>query len=159
MLELKLLLLLFTANSTPVIARDLLGERWQAPVDGGWILQDGQPLFGASKTWRGICSAVVATTIVAVLFGLPMAFGLLFGLCSMLGDLLSSFIKRRQGKPCSSRALGLDQIPEALLPLLLGHWWVGISWLAVMVLSLVFMLAGVLISPILYKIGIRNRPY
>jgi hypothetical protein len=36
----------------------------------------------------------------------------------MIGDLFSSFCKRRFGLPSSSRARGLDQIPEALLPLL-----------------------------------------
>jgi hypothetical protein len=36
----------------------------------------------------------------------------------MAGDLLSSFVKRRLNLPPSSRATGLDQIPESLLPAL-----------------------------------------
>jgi CDP-archaeol synthase len=37
---------------------------------------------------------------------------------AMAGDLLSSFVKRRFGLAPSSKATGLDQIPEALFPLL-----------------------------------------
>jgi len=36
----------------------------------------------------------------------------------MLGDAVASFIKRRFGTAPSSRATGLDPIPEALLTLL-----------------------------------------
>jgi hypothetical protein len=36
----------------------------------------------------------------------------------MAGDLFSSFLKRRLNLPPSSPALGLDQVPESLFPLL-----------------------------------------
>ena len=39
---------------------------------------------------------------------------------SMAGDLLASFLKRRFGLKVHAQAIGLDQIPEALLPLLLN---------------------------------------
>ena len=47
--------------------------------------------------------------------GLPATVGTPLGGGAMLGDALSSFIKRRMGAAPSSRATGLDQIPEALL--------------------------------------------
>ena len=159
MLEVKLLMLLFAANSAPVLAHKLLGSRWQTPVDGGRLLGDGRPLFGASKTWRGIVAAILLTAATAMLLGLPASWGVLFGLCSMLGDLLSSFIKRRMGKPASSQALVLDQIPEALLPLLAAHWLLDISWVAVIIVSLIFMLVELSVSPLLCKWGIRAKPY
>ena len=45
--------------------------------------------------------------------------GLLVAVGAMAGDLLSSFIKRRMAVAPHGVVLGLDQLPEALLPLLL----------------------------------------
>ena len=45
----------------------------------------------------------------------------------MTGDLFSSFIKRRFGSAPSSQALGLDQIPESLLPLVACSFILPIS--------------------------------
>jgi CDP-archaeol synthase len=159
MLELKLLLLLLAANSAPVIARYLLASRWNRAIDNGRVLADGYPLFGSSKTWRGIFSALLLTGAVAFLVGLGISTGLLFGLFSMLGDLLSSFIKRRLGKPPSSQALILDQLPEALLPLVIGIWLLNYSWVVVLVVAVTFTLIELLISPLLYQLGLRRKPY
>ena len=124
-LELKLLILLSVANIAPVLARYLLGERWGWAIDHGLTLRDGRPVFGASKTWRGLVAALLLTAVVSLLLGLPLGFGLLFAATSMLGDLLSSFTKRRLGKASSTRFLALDQIPEALLPLIAGRVWLA----------------------------------
>ena len=55
----------------------------------------------------------------ALILGLPWDTGLLIAAGAMAGDLLSSFVKRRFGVAPHGSVLGLDQIPEALLPLLL----------------------------------------
>lgn len=159
LLAIKLLILLIAANSAPVIAARIFGKHGQRPVDGGRIMSDGNPLFGASKTWRGIVAALLLTGFVAWVMGLTLVFGLLFGLCAMLGDLLSSFIKRRLGKPPSSQAWLLDQLPEALVPLIFASWSLNYSWIVVVFVALVFMLAVVLASPVLFKLGIRKKPY
>jgi CDP-2,3-bis-(O-geranylgeranyl)-sn-glycerol synthase len=159
MLELNLLLLLFTANSAPVVARNVLGPRWQSAIDGGRMMADGQPLLGHSKTWRGLFAALLLTTVLAVLLDLSWTFGLIFGASSMFGDLFSSFIKRRLRKPASSQAIMLDQLPEALLPLIVGRWLLDYSWTAVLLISLLFMLSELLISPLLFKLGVRKKPY
>jgi hypothetical protein len=44
--------------------------------------------------------------------------GVVVGSMAMLGDLFSSFVKRRLNLPPSSRATFLDQVPESLFPLL-----------------------------------------
>jgi hypothetical protein len=46
-------------------------------VDGGLIFIDGRPLFGVSKTMRGILLAVLATSAAAPLIGLPVTIGAL----------------------------------------------------------------------------------
>ena len=53
-LLLQLLVLLVVANGTAVIAKKLLGAAFARPLDGGALFVDGQPIFGPSKTIRGI---------------------------------------------------------------------------------------------------------
>ncbi len=50
----KVLFLLTIANGTPVIGKKILGDKMAFPIDGRLILGDGQPLFGKSKTIRGV---------------------------------------------------------------------------------------------------------
>ncbi len=115
---LQLLILLMLANGTPVIAKKLLGDRYSYPLDGNLTFADGRPLFGHSKTIRGVVLAVLVTTAGAPLIGLGWKTGFLVGSFAMAGDLVSSFSKRRLNLPPSSRASGLDQVPESLFPLL-----------------------------------------
>jgi CDP-2,3-bis-(O-geranylgeranyl)-sn-glycerol synthase len=153
------LLLLGLANGAPVIGKKLLGRRFAYPLDGGATFFDGRPLFGPSKTVRGIVLATAATTLAAPLFGLAWQTGALLGASAMLGDLLSSFIKRRLGRPSSSQALGLDQIPESLLPLLVCRAALGLGGLEVAVLVVLFLVLELLLSRLLYRLHVRDRPY
>ena len=159
MLEINILLLLFVANGAPILARRLFGNKLALPLDGGAVFVDGRRLFGRSKTLRGLLIACLASGAVAPLFGLTVLQGLLFGFLSLLGDLLSSFVKRRLGKEPSSMALGLDQIPESLLPLLVFKTTLALSWSNIGVIVVLFFLCELVLSKILYKLQIRNRPY
>ena len=154
-----MLLLLLAANGAPVIGHFFLGSRGAVPVDNGLVLRDGNPLFGASKTWRGLLLAVAACGAMSALLGYGIRFGLAFGALSMAGDLVSSFIKRRMGLASGARSTALDQLPEALLPsgfavlaLQLDGWWV-------VALGLAFMLGQMVISLPLYWLHIRKNPY
>src|SRR5262245_15311496 len=159
LVDLQLLLLLALANTAPLIGKRLLGNRLAYPLDGGVTFIDGRPLFGASKTIRGILLALVATSVGAPLVGLPVKIGVLVAAAAMAGDLLSSFVKRRLKMPPSSKATGLDQIPESLLPLLAcsGALSLGVADIAVVVA--VFFAGEVGFSRLLYRPGLRARPY
>jgi len=155
----KLLCLLGVANGAPLLAKKLFGSVFIYPIDGGITFFDGRPLLGSSKTWRGLIAAVTLTTLAAPLLALPTTFGALFALAAMAGDLLSSFIKRRLGKAPSSMCLGLDQIPEALLPLLVFREPLGLSVMAIAMIVIAFLVAELLASRILYKFNLRDHPY
>ena len=158
-LALELFVMLVLANGAPVVARKLFGARWSAPVDGGRLWRDGQPLLGRSKTWRGLVSGTLVCGLFALLVGLGFVFGCLFAALGLAGDMLSSFIKRRLGLASSARALGLDQIPEALLPMVLAVFWLPLGvWKALGVVVL-FTLSNILLSPLLYRLGIRRQPH
>ena len=63
---LQLLILLVVANGIAVVAKKLFGGAFARPLDGGALFVDGQPLFGPSKTIRGIVVSILATSICAV---------------------------------------------------------------------------------------------
>jgi CDP-2,3-bis-(O-geranylgeranyl)-sn-glycerol synthase len=159
MTEIKLLILLGLANGAPIIASKLLGERFRWPIDANLKLRDHFPLFGPSKTIRGFVAAVATTSIVAPLLGFSWRLGALIALFAMLGDLFSSFVKRRLGMPSSTMVLGLDQIPESLFPMLLCRPMLGLSWSSMCLIVVLFIFSELLFSRILYRLQIRNRPY
>ena len=77
----------------------------------------------------------------------------------MLGDLFSSFLKRRMKLPPSSRALGLDQVPESLFPLLACQGLLGLTVTDIVTVVAIFFAGDVVFSPLFYKWKIRKRPY
>ncbi len=159
MLILELLVLLVLANATPVFARNILQARFAWPVDAGIRFFDGQPVFGASKTVRGLMFSVAFTTMGAWLIGLGWKIGLLVGCAAMAGDLFSSFVKRRLKMPPSSRATGLDQIPETLFPLLACQQFLDLGVMEIVAVIVIFFVGSVLLSPLFYKLSIRKHPY
>ncbi len=156
---LQLLILLMLANGTPVIGKKILGGRYSYPLDGNLTFADGRPLFGRSKTIRGVTLAVLVATGAAPIIGLGWKTGLLVGSFAMAGDLFSSFCKRRLGLPSSSRASGLDQIPESLLPLLACRDLLALTAADIAVCVLMFVIGEVVLSRLLYAFRLRDRPY
>lgn len=157
--ELGLLLLIIVANGAPVVATRIFGDWCAYPLDGGQVLWDGHRCLGHSKTWRGIGAAMLATGVGALLLDWPLLVGMTIGVTAMLGDLLSSFIKRRLGMASSSMALGLDQLPESLLPLLAVAGRFDLSGSAIAWTAAGFVALELALSPIFYWLGVRNRPY
>jgi hypothetical protein len=158
-LAIQTLVLLAVANGTPVIVKRLFGARAEQAIDGGMRLADGRFLFGPSKTIRGLVSSVVATSLVARAVGLTLYIGAAVALAAMAGDLLSSFIKRRIGMEPSSKATGLDQIPEALLPCLLLSAVLSLTAGDIAVIVLLFWGGEVVFSWLLFRASVRDRPY
>ncbi len=159
LVEYQLLLLIIVANGAPILGAALFKKAGAWPIDGGLNFIDGRPLLGNSKTWRGVLLAVTATTVMAVLLHLPSYIGVRVGLFAIVGDLFSSFIKRRLGLASSSMAFGLDQIPEALLPLLVVKDYFDLTWFVVAEIVAGFIILELLLSRILFYLKIRKRPY
>ncbi|MDD5274510.1 MAG: CDP-archaeol synthase [Methylovulum sp.] len=155
----QVLILLLAANGAPIMLNWLIGKRWAYPIDNGLKLTDGYRLFGDSKTWRGILSALCATTGLAVAFNIGLLTGLWFGILAMAGDLLASFSKRRLGYGESSQVRGFDTVPESLLPLLILKATLTLSAIDILLIVGIFFLFEEFVSPILYRWHIRKKPY
>jgi len=129
--DLILLLLILAANGAPALLGRWLGQGGAWPVDGGLLMSDGHPLFGRSKTWRGLGAALLATPVCALLTGWSWLLGLAIACATMAGDLLSSCVKRRLGLAPSTQVPLLDEIPESLFPALVAKAWLDLGWIDV----------------------------
>lgn len=155
----KVLVLIAVANGAPLVAKKLLGSSLGYPIDAGMTLRDGSRLLGPTKTIRGLLVAVAATGLCALLMGMSATSGLMLGAAAMVGDLISSFSKRRLKLAPSSKASGLDQVPESLLPALVGIWLVGLTLADALLITAMFTFVSMLASRLLFQLRLRDRPY
>ena len=153
------LILISAANGAPVLFARLLGTRFARPIDGGVVLRDGHPLFGRSKTWRGLAAAVVLAGCAAVIIRLPWQAGAITGASAMAGDCLSSFVKQRMALEASSMSIGLDQVPESLFPAVASSVYLPLGPTDVIAIVLVFSVGELVMSRLFYAVGLRDRPY
>jgi uncharacterized iron-regulated membrane protein len=154
----QFLILLMVANGTPIIAHDVFKEHWNWPIDGGRTAYDGRPWLGPTKTVRGPLVASLVTGLAAPLLGHSWVTGVLLGLCAMGGDLVSSFLKRRFGIKSSDSALGLDQSLEALCPAVLLRTPFALQWPDICAIVVAFFVLEIVLSRVLFRLHIRDRP-
>ena len=156
---LQLMVLLTLANGAPVVAKKIFGGRFALPLDFGLMFFDGRPVFGSSKTFRGIAVAIFAAAIGAPLVGLDPIVGVTAAGAAMAGDLFSSFVKRRLNLPPSSQARGLDQIPESLLPMLACRDALSLTAVDIVLGVGVFFAGELVLSRLLFRAHLRDEPY
>ncbi len=155
----KILVLSALANGTPLAAKKIFGSRLSYPVDGGRTFVDGRPLFGSSKTIRGVLASIVVTTACAPLIGVNVSVGAIAAVAAMAGDLFSSFLKRRLDFPPSSQAIGLDQVPESLFPMLACRDALSLTIADILLGVAIFVAGELILSRLLYRLRLRDRPY
>jgi CDP-diglyceride synthetase len=156
---LQLLVLMTLANGTPIVAKKIFGPRFSFPLDAGTIFFDGRPLFGHSKTIRGIVVSILVTTASAPLIGLDLTIGAIVAGAAMAGDLFSSFVKRRLNLPPSSQALGLDQVPESLFPMLACRYALSLTIADIALGVGTFFIGELILSRLLFRAHLRDEPY
>lgn len=147
------LALLVAANATPVIVAKLAQEHWVWPLDFGYVLPDGERLFGAHKTWRGLVTGTLAGAVAAGFMGLPSWMGAAFAAVSLFADALSSAVKRRLKLRPGTEILGLDQLGEALLPLAIFSRSLSLDGAQVAVVTVVFAVLDIALA------RLRHRPW
>ena len=104
----------YIANSTPVV----LGGG--PPVDGGKLWSDSKPILGANKTIRGSITGILAGTLIGVLQG-NLVGGFAQAVGAILGDLISSFYKRRRDYSPGSSMPIIDQLDFIIMAVILSY--------------------------------------
>ncbi len=146
-------------RTAPLVAKKVFGAVFSRPLDGGLTFFDKRPLLGSSKTVRGVVVSILATAAGAPIVGVEPGVGAFMAMAAMAGDLLASFVKRRLGLPPSSQALGLDQLPESLLPLLVGRQALSLTGVDIVVVLTTFFVGELIFARLFYRLGLRDRPY
>lgn len=155
----KLIFLLSIANGAPVLTRKVLGDRFSCPIDARLVFFDGRRLLGRAKTVRGALVSIALTAAAAPLLEFGVATGAIIGGTAMVGDLLSSFVKRRLNFAPSSQAIGIDQIPESLFPMVVCLGLLPLSGLDILTVVAVFCIGSISLSPVFHRMGLRDRPF
>src|SRR3954447_22206402 len=145
-----LLVLVSIANGAPVLLKKALQDRLSYPIDARLTFFDGRRLLGPSKTIRGAVVSIALTAAAAPLLDLDAAIGALVGGMAIIGDLFSSFLKRRLDFAPSSRAIGLDQIPESLFPALACLGLFPLNSLDIIIVVAAFAVIAITLSPLFY---------
>ncbi|CAK0774065.1 CDP-archaeol synthase [Gammaproteobacteria bacterium] len=138
-----LILFLVWANFAPFLVGLWLGERWGTPVDFGRKWWDGLPVFGSHKTWRGIATSIVGSALAApLMIDVSWWAGAVAGGLAMVGDLVTSFLKRRLHDPEGEDVPAVDQVLEGILPASFTGWQMGLSPVSVVFAVLLFVPLG-----------------
>jgi hypothetical protein len=156
---LQMMVLLTLANGAPVVAKKICGSRFSVPLDFGVMFFDRRPVFGSSKTIRGIVVSIMVTAAGAPLIGLNPTIGAMAAGAAMAGDLLSSFLKRRVNLPPSNQALGIDQIPESMLPMLVCRDALQLTAVDIVLGVGMFFAGELVLSRLLFRAHLRDEPY
>ena len=146
--EVRALVLLGAANGIPVVVGKLARDRWNAPLDFGYLLRDRRRLFGAHKTWRGFVSGMCACGIAAVFFKLPFWIGAGFAAVSLLADAISSAIKRRLNLAPGKETIGLDQLGETFMPLIVFAKSLSLDAIDVAIVGVAFIFLDLATAPL-----------
>lgn len=166
------------ANMMPILVAKVAGKTYDAPIDGGRSFR-GKRIFGDHKTWRGLISGMVASTLTLWLQQLGVEHshtlaqwtnqvyypdiatfivGPLFGFGVLAGDAIESFFKRQRSVAPGHSWFPFDQIDYvigciiAVSPFIHLHFWQY-------VVLLVFGLIGSLVSSYIgFLTGFKERP-
>jgi CDP-2,3-bis-(O-geranylgeranyl)-sn-glycerol synthase len=103
--------------------------------------------------------SILVTTASAPLIGLDLMVGAIVAGAAMAGDLFSSFVKRRLNSPTSSRALGLDQVPESLFPMLACRDALSLTTADIALAVGIFFIGALILSRFLFRAHLRDEPY
>jgi CDP-2,3-bis-(O-geranylgeranyl)-sn-glycerol synthase len=68
-------------------------------------------------------------------------------------------VKRRLNFPPSSQALGLDQVPESLFPMLACRDALSLTMADIALGMVIFFIGELILSRLLYHVNLRDRPY
>jgi len=150
------LLLVIVANVMPWAAAKYFSDYWRAPLDGGATFADGSRILGDHKTWRGLIVGTLACGGVAWILRYPLFLGIAFGFLSLAADTASSFVKRRFRLPPGAEIPGMDQLPEALVPLVVLSRPLGLGLTESVVIALIFLLLDLAVMRLRHPAK-RNR--
>ena len=142
----------YIANSTPVV----LGGG--PPVDGGATWSDGKPILGANKTIRGSITEVLAGTIIGLLQG-NLVGGFAQSAGAILGDLISSFYKRRRDYPPGSSMPFIDQLDFIIMAVILSYPFQATDLVSALTIMVITVPIHYAVNYIAWLLKLKKNPW
>ena len=142
----------YFANAAPVA----LGGG--PPLDGGEKWLDGKPFLGGHKTLRGCIVGVVMGLLIGVLQGSFYA-GLTQGLGAILGDLVSSFLKRRWDFAPGEGFPLLDQLDFIVAAIILSQPYTRASLQEMLIILVVTVPIHYLMNYAAWLLKMKENPW
>jgi len=167
------------ANAVPVFAAAIpFLKKFDAPIDANKTWR-GRQLLGPHKTWRGIISGIIVSTLIlwiqVILVGqfewaryiadgvdysvLPiLILGPLFAIGALGGDAIESFFKRQKNIKSGGAWIPFDQLDYIIGSVLVSLFFVILSPIQYVLIFIVWFLMHLLASYVGYKLGLKKDP-
>jgi CDP-2,3-bis-(O-geranylgeranyl)-sn-glycerol synthase len=142
----------YFANASPVIFGG------GAPLDGGVNWLDGKPFLGGHKTTKGTIFGIAIGTMVGVAQG-NLIGGVLQSVGAMLGDIFTSFLKRRINIEPGESFPVADQLDFILFAVILSYPIQLPSWEITIVIIIVTLPLHYLTNVVAYLLGLKKQPW
>jgi CDP-2,3-bis-(O-geranylgeranyl)-sn-glycerol synthase len=142
----------YFANATPVTFGG------GPPLDAGENWFDGKPFLGSHKTLRGCIVGVLAGLLIGILQGNILS-GLTQGVGAILGDLISSFFKRRWDvAPGESYPL-LDQLDFIIVAVILSQPFTKASLTEIIIILVITVPIHYLTNYVSWLLKMKENPW
>ncbi len=161
-----LILPAYFANSSATLAKG------KVRMDFSKKFLDGQPLFGAGKTFEGFLFGVFAGTLIGLAqqflqqtYGIGFSFSVsvfsasVMSFGALVGDLAGSFIKRRMKLKRGEPALLLDQLDFVVGAVFFTSLFYPLGLDTVMLLMIITPLVHLAANIIGYKMKLKREPW
>lgn len=132
--------------------------KYDYPIDGCKNLLDGHRALGNSTTWPGLVVAIIAGSLLSIIFSFNLGLGMIFGLSVYFGHALGSFIKRRAGYPDGKYMPFVDHgdyIVTTGIILGLLHQF---TWLAILIGVIITYIVHPIVTYIAYLLKLHKYP-
>jgi len=167
------------ANMVPILSAQIpLIKKLDMPIDAGKSFQ-GHRILGDHKTWRGIITGIVSSTLVLWIEQLLAAhfewthvftggidysalplfiLGPVFAIGALGGDAIESFFKRMQGIKSGKSWIPFDQLDYIIGSVLVSLFFVILTPLQYVWIFIIWFVMHVLFSYIGFRMGLKKDP-
>lgn len=143
----------------------------KTPLDFGKKFFDGKPIFGSGKTFKGFFWGITIGTGIGFLIMtfLPqhaiaftkdfVLFGFLLSVGAILGDIIASFFKRRNGIEQGKEVLFLDQLDFAMGGMIFGSVLYVPDFYEILAVCIVTLVVHKASNYIAFKLKLKKVPW
>lgn len=156
------------SNMAPVLGNKIPGwNQWKTPLDLGHTYK-GQRIFGTNKSWRGLVSGVLLSSLLGWLifphldihlsFGNFILLGGASGAGALIGDAVESFFKRQAGVKPGHSWFPFDQLDYIVGGILFSLPFIRLQLIDYLLIVVWYFGLHLLSSYVGFRLGFKEKP-